>query len=301
MAKNQAESIKQRLLNLARARKEDYNFVLRQYVLQRIMYRIGASAYSKDFMLKGGLLFWVWNEDFHRPTKDMDLLAFGADDITLLRDKFINIIQIKSDDGLIFNEQTLQASPIKEDAKYQGVRITGSAKLVNALIPFQIDIGFGDAVKPVQHTTKIPVFLDELPVPKLKIYPVESVIAEKFHAMIVLGLANSRMKDFYDVFVIANTMSLSSEPLQNAIRATFNRRETTLYEDKHYIFSKPFKSDEGKQIQWNAFLRKNRINDIEEFTIVVEKIQQFLEPVYHQNWSNNWDKRKWNKNNWIWE
>ena len=115
---NKAESIKQRLLNLAHIRKEDFNFVLRQYVLQRLMYRLGISEYANEFMLKGGLLFWVWNQNFHRPTKDMDLLGFGSDDIAVLKEKFSNIIQIQSDDGLVFDRDKLQSSPIKEDAKY---------------------------------------------------------------------------------------------------------------------------------------------------------------------------------------
>jgi hypothetical protein len=140
-----------------------------------------------------------------------------------------------------------------------------------------------------------------LPVPKLKIYPVESVIAEKFHAMIVLGLANSRMKDFYDVFVIASTMTLSSDPLQNAIRATFNRRETTLSVEKLNIFSKAFKTDKNKQIQWKAFIKKNRLNEIEDFTILIEKIQQFIEPIYNQIELVTRENTKWNLDTWSWE
>ena len=123
MTKNQAVSVKGRLLKLARERKEDFNFILRQYVLQRLMYRLSISDFANDFLLKGGLLFWVWNEDFHRPTKDMDLLGFGSDDITLLKDKFLTVIQVESDDGLIFEPEKLKAIEIKEDAKYQGVYI----------------------------------------------------------------------------------------------------------------------------------------------------------------------------------
>lgn len=184
VVKNQAESIKQRLLNLARERKEDYNFVLRQYVLQRLMHRISVSEYADDFLLKGGLLFWVWNEDFHRPTQDMDLLGFGTDDIALLKKKFLAIMQIQVNDGLVFPLEKLEAQKIKEDAKYQGIRITGRANLIRVDIPYQIDIGFGDAVKAVENTTEIPIFLDDLPSPKMRTYPVETVIAEKFQVLL---------------------------------------------------------------------------------------------------------------------
>ena len=238
-------------------------------------------------LLKGGLLFWVWNEDFHRPTQDMDLLGFGSDDMLLLKDKFNTIIQIESDDGLVFDPEKLQANKIKEGAKYQGVRLTGRASLVKADIPYQIDIGFGDTVKSVQHTTEIPVFLDDLPAPELRVYPIESVIAEKFHAMVILGKANSRMKDFFDIVVIARTMILRSIDLQNAIKATFDRRETSITNDLLYIFSNTFKTNQDKHKQWNAFIRKNKLNNDESFTAVIERIQQFIEPIYQQIATSN--------------
>ena len=300
MTKNQAESVKRRLLNVARERKEDYNFVLRQYVLQRLMYRLGASEYADDFLLKGGLLFWVWNEDFHRPTKDMDLLGFGSDDMTVLKEKFNKIIQIESDDGLVFEIEKLQASNIKEDAKYQGVRLIGRASLVKADIPYQIDIGFGDAVKSVQCKTKIPVFLDDIPAPELRVYPIESVIAEKFHAMVVLGKANSRMKDFFDIVVIANTMPLKSADLQSAIKATFDRRETTIADDLLYVFSEPFKTNSDKYLQWNAFIRKNKLHDTNDFNTIVDKIQQFIEPIYQQIACDSDNNKNWNPTTWSW-
>lgn len=300
MAKNQAESVKRRLLNVAKTRKEDFNFVLRQYVLQRLMYRLGVSEYANEFLLKGGLLFWVWNEDFHRPTMDMDLLGFGSDDMALLKEKFNTIIQIESDDGLIFDLHKIQASSIKEDAKYHGIRLTGRATLVKADIPYQIDIGFGDAVKSIQHTTKIPFFLDDLPVPELRVYPVESVVAEKFHAMVVLGKANSRMKDFFDIVIIAETMPLQSIKLQNAIDATFHRRETAISRDSLTVFSKSFKTNQDKHIQWNAFVKKNKLNVDESFAVKVKKIQQLLEPIYQQISGNTVENKSWDPVTWSW-
>lgn len=302
MTKNQAASIRQRLLNLARERCEDFNFVLRQFVLQRLMYRLAVSEYIDDFLLKGGLLFWVWNEDFHRPTQDMDLLSFGKNDIDLVKEKFMRIVQIEVNDGLVFDTSSLKASSIKEEAKYQGIRITGKALLNRANIPFQVDIGFGDAVEEVVQTTTIPVFLSDLPAPELKVYPIESVIAEKFHAMVVLGEANSRMKDFFDIITIAETMQIESTELKSAILATFKRRETNIVDQNLNIFSKMFKDNNNKSQQWNAFKNKNGLELTDDFSETITKIQQFLEKLYRQiALGHTVQSQKWDCHSWSWQ
>ena len=301
MAKNQAESVKQRLLTLARVRKEDYNFILRQFVLQRLMYRLSISAYSDDFLLKGGLLYWVWNENFHRPTMDMDLLGLGSDDSDLLEKKFQTIIQLESDDGLVFDAKKLVVTDIKEEAKYQGVRITGSATLVKAVIPYQVDIAFGDAVETVKHKTSIPIFLTDLLSPEMKVYPVESVIAEKFHAMVALGLVNSRMKDFFDLVTFAEMMPLKSAPLQSAIQATFKRRDAVINSDVLTIFTDAFKTDTHKQEQWQVFFRKNNLDVGDSFTATMDKIQILLEPLYLNIASSQGENKIWNAETWRWE
>ena len=308
MARDISASIRQRLLQVARQRKEDFNFVLRQYVLQRLMYRLGASEYANDFLLKGGLLFWVWNEDFHRPTQDMDLLGFGSDDIALLKDKFLQIIRVQCHDGLQFDPQTLQAIDIKADAKYQGVRVSGRATLAGAVVPYQVDIGFGDAVAKVKHTTRIPSFLEGLPKPELKVYPVESVIAEKFQAMVELGVLNSRMKDFFDIVTLAENVPLSMQPLQAAIQATFARRDTVIRQEPLVIFGNDFKQNSDKQKQWQAFLNKNRLNTSASFAEMVTKIQQLLEPIYQQLYWQEHEQiadaetviKQWNSKIWGW-
>lgn len=306
MVKNQAESIRQRLRNLARERKEEFNFVLRQFVLQRLMYRLAVSDYADDFMLKGGLLFWVWHEEFHRPTLDMDLLAFGDDDMNLMKEKFSQMMQIEVNDGVIFKPSDIQVSQIKEDAKYQGIRLSGKAFLAQAEIPYQIDIGFGDAVETVDQYSDIPSFLDDLPTPKLKVYPVYAVIAEKFHAMIVLGQANSRMKDFFDVMTIAQSLSekmtLVFKELHYAIAATFERRGLAVTDAKLMIFSDDFKSDVNKNKQWNSFKRKNGLELQDDFSQTVDKIHRFLEPVYqHIALKKIPTANKWNSKEWYWE
>lgn len=300
MVTNLTESIKQRLLNYARAQKQGYNFVLRQYVLQRLMYRLGASEYADDFLLKGGLLFWVWQQHFHRPTQDMDLLGFGSDDIEVLKTQFVSIIQVACDDGLEFKPSELNAITIKAEAKYQGVRITGKANLHKTVIPYQIDIGFGDAVLSTTTTATVPVFLDDAPAPMLKVYPLESVIAEKFQAMVVLGFANSRMKDFFDIVTFASVLPLESLPLQMAIQATFNRRKTSVDHKTLELFSVGFKADHSKQIQWQAFITKNKLSTSDSFSLTVEKIEQLLEPICENLTINKHVNKIWDAQTWSW-
>ncbi len=279
MTKDIAASVRQRLRNLARERMEDFDYVLRQYVMQRLLYRLSCSEYADQFLLKGALLFWVWSEDFHRPTRDIDLFGFGDNDVPGLEKVFREIVSREEDDGLIFDIDSVAAIEIKEDADYSGVRITGVANLKNARIPFQVDIGYGDAVTPAAEEVELPIYLD-FPAPQLRAYPVYTVIAEKFQAMVMLGLANSRMKDFYDIRVIAHTMALDGDILGRAIKATFETRKTIIANDALTIFSDSFKQDAGKNTQWKAFLNKNNITGEASFTDTVTEIQQFINPVY---------------------
>lgn len=182
-------------------------------------------------------------------------------------------------DGLSFLVSSFKAIQIKEDDHYQGVRITGQANLDTAKISFQIDIGFGDAVTPKAEEAFLPCMLN-MPEPKLRVYPVYTVIAEKFQAMVMLGLANSRMKDFYDIGVIAHTMTLDGDLLTQAVKATFERRKTEISAEFLYVFSDEFKQDKGKNTQWNAFLNKNNLDRKTDFAHAVDEVRQLLEPVY---------------------
>jgi hypothetical protein len=246
--------------------------------MQRLLYRLSISHYASQFLLKGALLFWVWNEAFHRPTRDIDLLSFGDHDVPYLVKVFREIVSAPTDDGLVFDIEAVTGVEIKEGADYPGVRLTGFAFLAKARIPFQIDIGYGDTVVPAAEETVLPSFLD-LPPPQLHVYPVYGVIAEKFQAMVMLGLANSRTKDFFDIRVIASTMTLDGDLLTQAIRATFERRKTAISKEPLSLFSGDFARDEDKQIQWQAFLGKNSIEDASSFTEVMQDLQRFLEPV----------------------
>ncbi len=279
MAKDIAASVRQRLRNLARERQEDFDYVLRQYVMQRLLYRLGHSDYARQFLLKGALLFWIWNEDFHRPTRDIDLLSFGNNEVPHLVEVFRQVVGQDDDDGLVFDVESVSGIEIKEEADYPGVRLTGYAWLTKARIPFQIDIAFDDVVVPEPEEAELPSFLD-FPPPQLRIYPVYGVIAEKFQAMVMLGIANSRMKDFYDIRVIAHTMRLDGHLLAQAVKATFERRKTTISDEPLYLFSDAFKQEHGKQIQWQAFLNKNGLNRDMDFAEVVAVVQSLLEPIY---------------------
>jgi predicted nucleotidyltransferase component of viral defense system len=279
LTKSSAASIRQRLFNLARARGENFDYVLKTYLIQRLLYRLGLSPHRNRFLLKGAMLFWVWGGDAHRPTRDIDLLGYGDGDIETLVADFRDICSVVAEDGLEFDLASIRGIEIKEDALYQGVRITGQASLDSARITFQVDIGFGDAVSPGAKVATVPSFLD-LPEPELNVYPVYTVIAEKFQAMVMLGIANSRIKDFYDLWVIASRMEVEGDLLVEAIKATFERRETALPEYRPSIFESPFTSDENKQRQWLAFLRKNGLDSEMSFEVLMGELQGFLLPVY---------------------
>jgi len=302
MAKDMAASVRQRLRDLARSRNEDFDYVLRQFVMQRLLYRLSCSAYSEQFLLKGALLFWVWNESFHRPTRDIDLLSLGDNGVAYLVGVFREIICMDDDDddGLDFDVDSVNGIEIKEDADYPGVRLTGFAHLANARIPFQVDIGFGDAVLPEPVICQLPTFLD-FPLPQLSVYPVYSVIAEKFQAMVMLGIANSRMKDFYDIKTIADSMELEGDVLLAAIAATFKRRKTIITTDPLYVFSDGFKNDKDKQMQWNAFLNKNDLNNETNFSDVVVALQYFLEPVYQSIAEQHTYQYQWDSSTYQWK
>jgi predicted nucleotidyltransferase component of viral defense system len=292
---NKAASIRQKLLNLSRERGESFDFVLQQYAIQRLLYRLSVSEYHDQFLLKGAMLFSVWTGDLHRPTKDIDLLGFGSNDIDVLVNDFKVICATETDDGLIFDIESIQGVRIKEDSLYQGVRVTGFAHLEKAKIGFQVDIGFGDAVTPNARLATIPSFLD-FPAPIMKIYPVYTVIAEKFHAMVALGLFNSRIKDFYDIWMITihglqegnfllggdalDGTDLDGTLLCSAITSTFNRRNTVMSTEMLSVFTAEFMQDTNKHKQWNAFFNKNRIVSDQSFENIQQGLRCFLEPVY---------------------
>jgi len=225
---NVAASVRQRLLNLARDRKEDFGLLLIKYALERLLFRISQSEHKTAFILKGALLFELWTEEAHRPTRDADFLSIGSSDPHRFKAIFRKICVIPVvDDGLAFDPSSVTARQIKEGADYEGVRVSFVGYLERARIPMQLDIGFGDAVTPPAIETAFPTILDG-PAAVLFTYPRETVVAEKFEAMVKLGIANTRMKDFHDLYALARLFSFEGQVLSEAVVRTFERRKTRL-------------------------------------------------------------------------
>ena len=254
--KDVAASIRQRLLNLAKERRENFDLMLVRYALERFLYRLSASRHSDRFLLKGALLFLVWGMNEHRPTRDADLLGFGANDLKTISGIFRDVCSMAFEDGIVYDPTTVEAAEIAEDKAYVGARVTFRAVLAGARIPVQVDIGFGDAVTPEPVLIEYPVLLDAAP-PKLRAYPVYTVIAEKFHAMVLLGEQNSRMKDFYDLWAISRRFELDPALIASAVAATFERRKTPLPESEPVALSRQFAESDAKKRLWQAFARRN--------------------------------------------
>ena len=227
--KNLVASVHNRLLNHARKSKDEPQLVLMRYGLERLLYRLSKSDNAGEFVVKGAMLFLVWTGEPHRATKDLDLLALKSNSIEHLEKVFREVCKLSvEDDGLIFLADSVAAEAIRENDIYQGVRVTLESRLGNARIPLQVDIGFGDVVTPKAGKITFPTLLD-FPAPKVAIYPKETAIAEKFEIMVKLGVANSRMKDYYDIWALSREFDFDGAQLSDAIRATFRRRKTAIF------------------------------------------------------------------------
>jgi len=255
-AANLPASVRQRLLNLATERKEDFGLVLTRYGLERFLYRLSVSPHRDSFVLKGALLLQLWTAETYRPTRDLDLLGRGISNIGY-RKIFSEVCSQKvEDDGLMFLPDTIRVERIRDDEAYEGVRVRVEARLGDVRVPLQIDVGLGDAIVPASEELEYPTLL-KFPAPKLHAYSKESVVAEKFEAMVKLGMANSRMKDFYDLWVLARRFEFESGILAAAIQATFETRRTTLPKSSPLALQADFYELPSKQTQWRAFLRKS--------------------------------------------
>ena len=260
MSANLAASILARLLTLAKQRGDDYSLLLNRFAMERLLARVSTSPYAERFLLKGALLFALWYDAPHRPTRDADLLGFGPDDEANLIATFRDIAAMDLGDGIVFDPESVQAQAIREDNTYGGTRITLVSRIGSARCALQIDVGFGDAVTPGPQTMAYPTLLNDFKAPTLRVYPVYTVIAEKYQAMVMLGQANSRLKDFFDLAVIARRTELDGATLAAAITATFARRQTALPTQRPLALTKQFSGDAAKLRQWQAFLNKNRID-----------------------------------------
>lgn len=253
---NSAASIRARLLTVSKQTGEDFQALLNRYAIERFLYRLGASEQSEDFVLKGAMLFVAWQGNLHRPTKDLDLLGFGESTPDAVADRISSIAALPANDGILFDPSSVEAEVIREDAEYEGVRVKLGASLEQARIRLQIDIGFGDAVEPAPVRSAFPAILSHVEPATLRMYPRETVIAEKLQAMVVLDIRNSRMKDFYDLWYLAQTGSFDLSVLRRAVIATFERRRTTMPAGLPFALTVEFLTDDAKNRQWQAFLRR---------------------------------------------
>ena len=276
--RNVGASVRARLLDRARAERSDFQILLTRYALERLLYRLSVSPYRDRFILKGAMLFVTWVADPFRPTRDLDLLGHGDQAAGANAETFRTICaQPVADDGVTFDVAALTAAAIREEVEYGGVRVRTTANIARARIPIQVDIGFGDVVTPAPVEIDYPVLLDA-PAPHLRAYPVETVVAEKFEALVTFGIANSRLKDFYDLWLIARTFEFRRSALVEAVLRTFERRGTVLPSDTPVGLTDEFA--EAWTAQWRAFLGRDRMAAAPDaFAVTIADLRDFLIPL----------------------
>ncbi len=257
--RNVAASVRARLTQRARDRQENVQLALLRYAIERLLYRIGLSSHREEFVLKGAMLFSLWAPTPYRSTGDLDLLGFGDPASERIVSVFCEICSFAAaDDGVVFKPETIRAQAARLEEEYSGIRLTLDAEIAGARLPLQIDIGFGDVVTPGIQDIDYPSLLG-MPLPHLRAYPPETVVAEKLQALVALGLFNSRMKDFFDLWAISETFAFAGSTLAQAIQATFERRATAIPLQTPAALTAIFSSDPTKQAQWRSFLRRTAI------------------------------------------
>ena len=294
--KDIAASVRARLLNLARETQEDFQMLLNRYARERLLYRLSQSSYRERFVLKGATLFSVWTEKPFRSTRDANFLSFGTSDVESVTAVFRELCGVGNDadrdeddsnddqdpapaDGVQFDPDSVQGARIREEDEYDGVRIHMIAYLGNARAPIQIDIGFGDAITPEAQDVELPVILDH-PAPHLRAYPKETVVSEKLQAMVELGTSNSRMKDFYDVWVLQNQFDFDGVTLSEAIKATFERRRTAVEPSSWITFQSSFYASDEPLTRWRLYVSRGSFERVPPpFADVGAAIEAFLRPV----------------------
>ncbi len=277
---NIEQSVKDRLKSIARREDKDFNFVAIQYMQERFLARLEKSIYRDSFVLKGALLLLAYDIPAVRPSKDIDFLGEkNSNDINQVRSAIRSIVEIELDDGVTFDADKLDIEQITEDAQYGGLRIKIWATVGGDRQRLQIDIGFGDKIVDGPVIMNYRSMLD-FPSPKIKVYSLESAIAEKLEAIVSLGALSSRMKDYFDVYFLINNHSLNKNRLKRAVETTFSERNTPL-EDFDYIFNSDFKTTNDKDKQWQAFLNRDSIELEKGFNEVVQEMEDYIRPIFN--------------------
>ena len=299
MTTNVTASIRTRLLNRAKAEQTDFQLFLDRYGCERFLYRLGKSEVRDQYVLKGASLLALWMDEPYRATRDVDLLAFGENDEATIRDVITTICNVSCpEDGIAFDISTLRVSAIREGNRYGGQRATLTAFLGTAKCNVQVDFGFGDVVIPGPEEARLPTLIDGIPAPFLRTYPQVSSIAEKFESMVQLGIGNSRMKDFYDVWALSETFAFDGPELQEAVARCFDRRGTDLLAEMPQALTPAFYSNRQLQDYWTAYGHRGGLFNPppSAFEVVGDRIQSFLGPVRDsilasESFEKNWPPR----------
>ena len=290
-------SIRAKLMNIAKETKRDFNAVLQQYFQERFLYRLSVSEYQSNLILKGALLLLVYQAPRLRPTKDIDFLGKNISNTTQNIQAIIKAITLLSfNDGVTFDAQKIDAQRITENAEYEGVRVKIPVMLGNAKSTLQLDIGFGDEIIDGPREVPFPVLVGG-DIPKIKIYSLESSVAEKFQALVKLNVISIRMKDVYDILFHAGHSPFKFDVLRKALETTFHNRGTP-FEDCKIVFGEEFMSDPEKQTQWNAFLSRNKLASYDNFRQAMMKLKTFLEPICLS--PDKFTKELWDGKLWLW-
>lgn len=276
MTAGRAASIHARLLARAKERGEEFEAVLTRYATERFLYRLSMAPARDALWLKGALLFDLWFDVPHRPTRDADFLGFGPPDAEQLEAALREACAVAADDGMAYDAGSMRIAEIREEARYGGLRVRLLGYLGKARCSLQLDVGYGDAVTPGPEDAAYPTLLDDLPPPRLRVYPRETVVAEKLEAIVSFGMANSRMKDYFDLRALAKEGAVDPATLAQAIAATFARRGTPLPTGLPLGLSDEFAEDRVKLAQWGAFLRRNRL-EAPPLAAVVREVREFVE------------------------
>lgn len=282
--KNMAASVRQRLLNLARKNGQAFEAVLVAFGLERLIYRLSISNHRDRFVLKGGMLVTLWTTDSGRFTRDIDFLFFGTDDETILKKSMAEILSIDAEDGLKFDAANLTIAPIRKDQAYGGMRLKTTAFLERTRIPITIDIGLKDALGDPEYTIKYVSLLD-FPAASIRAYSPETIIAEKFQAVVALGTVNSRMKDFYDLWALPRAIKVNQSELRRTLEKTFERRRTEIPAARPPGLSLEFANEANRSAQWQSYAAATEVEGT-NLSEIVDDIWEYLEPVC----TGNYDK-----------
>lgn len=286
MSPNYAASVRARLANQVAVRGVDLQRLLVEYGNERLLCRLARTPHASSFILKGATLFAVWTGRPHRATRDIDLLGHGDPSAERLAAVFRDVAAVDiPEDGIVFDPDSVTTAPIRKDTGYGGVRVTLLGRLASARLAMQVDVGFGDAVVPPPELAEVPCLLSDLPTTTMRAYPREVVIAEKYAAMVLLGPANSRMKDFYDVWYLSTRCAFDGARLASAITSTFDRRGIPAPSTPPLPLTAAFAALEGKEAQWRGFGRRADAGDLPELQVVTEAIHDFLWPMPTGAWA----------------